>query len=113
MRILVDYRPALRARTGVGEYIRRVVQAYTATHRDALTLFTSSWKDRPSPTLGAELRGVVADLGAPDQPAEPEHLERPVRDGPPGPLGDPPGPRPRSVLRFAQPSLIARFRCLS
>ena len=34
MRILVDYRPALRARTGVGEYIRQLVQAYTATHHD-------------------------------------------------------------------------------
>ena len=30
MRILVDYRPALRARTGVGEYIHELVRAYTA-----------------------------------------------------------------------------------
>lgn len=65
MRILVDYRPALRARTGVGEYIRRLVQAYTATHRDQLTLFTSSWKDRPSPTLGTELRATVVDRHVP------------------------------------------------
>src|SRR4029078_6670184 len=48
MRILVDYRPALRARTGVGEYIRRLVQAYTGTQRDEVTLLTSSWKDRPA-----------------------------------------------------------------
>ncbi len=34
MRILVDYRPALRARTGVGEYIHQLVRAYTATHHD-------------------------------------------------------------------------------
>ncbi len=65
MRILVDYRPALRARTGVGEYIRRLVQAYTVTHRDDLTLFTSSWKDRPAPTLGAELRAAVVDRRVP------------------------------------------------
>ena len=65
MRILVDYRPALRARTGVGEYIRQLVQAYTATHRDEVTLFTSSWKDRPTPTLGAELRAAVVDRRVP------------------------------------------------
>ena len=65
MRILVDYRPALRARTGVGEYIRRLVQAYTAAHRDELTLFTSSWKDRPAPALGAELRAAVVDRRIP------------------------------------------------
>jgi glycosyltransferase involved in cell wall biosynthesis len=65
MRILVDYRPALRARTGVGEYIRQLVQAYTATHDDELTLFTSSWKDRPASTLGAELRATVVDRQVP------------------------------------------------
>jgi glycosyltransferase involved in cell wall biosynthesis len=65
MRILVDYRPALRARTGVGEYIRRLVQAYTASSRDEVTLFTSSWKDRPAPTLGAELRATVVDRRVP------------------------------------------------
>jgi glycosyltransferase involved in cell wall biosynthesis len=65
MRILVDYRPALRARTGVGEYIRQLVQAYTATHHDELALFTSSWKDRPASTLGAELRASVIDRHVP------------------------------------------------
>ena len=65
MRILVDYRPALRARTGVGEYIRQLVSAYTATHRDELVLFTSSWKDRPSPTLATELRAAVVDRQVP------------------------------------------------
>ncbi len=63
MRILVDYRPALRARTGVGEYIRQLVQAYTATHHDDLALLTSSWKDRPAPTLGAELRALASSIG--------------------------------------------------
>lgn len=65
MRILVDYRPALRARTGVGEYIRQLVHAYTATHDDELALFTSSWKDRPVSTLGTELRATVVDRRVP------------------------------------------------
>ena len=47
VRILVDYRPALRERTGVGEYIHQLVRAYTAVNRDEVLLFTSSWKDRP------------------------------------------------------------------
>ena len=34
MRILVDYRAALRARTGVGEYIHELVRAYTAASDD-------------------------------------------------------------------------------
>jgi glycosyltransferase involved in cell wall biosynthesis len=65
MRILVDYRPALRARTGVGEYIRQLVQAYTATHDDEVAVFTSSWKDRPAPSLSAELRAHVVDRRVP------------------------------------------------
>ena len=65
MRILVDYRPALRARTGVGEYIRQLVQAYTAVHRDEVTVFTSSWKDRPATTTAAELGVGVVDRRVP------------------------------------------------
>jgi glycosyltransferase involved in cell wall biosynthesis len=65
MRILVDYRPALRARTGVGEYIWQIVRAYTAVHRDEVTVFTSSWKDRPSPTTAAELAVRVIDRRVP------------------------------------------------
>src|SRR5262245_4548333 len=65
MRILVDYRPALRARTGVGEYIRQLVHAYTAVFPDEMTVFTSSWKDRPSPTTSAELRAHVIDRRVP------------------------------------------------
>jgi glycosyltransferase involved in cell wall biosynthesis len=65
MRILVDYRPALRARTGVGEYIRQLVQAYTATHQDDVAVFTSSWKDRPPPALGNDLRARVVDRRMP------------------------------------------------
>ena len=65
MRILVDYRPALRARTGVGEYIHTLVGAYTVTHDDTVTLFTSSWKDRPAPAVARELRVRVIDRRVP------------------------------------------------
>src|SRR5262245_23092457 len=65
MRILVDYRPALRARTGVGEYIRALVRAYTATHNDDVTVFTSSWKDRPAAALRGELGATVVDRHVP------------------------------------------------
>ncbi len=59
MRIVVDYRPALRARTGVGEYIHQVVKGLSqAGGDDAITLFSSSWKDRLAPGLADELRGV-------------------------------------------------------
>jgi glycosyltransferase involved in cell wall biosynthesis len=65
MRILVDYRPALRARTGVGEYIHTLVRAYTARYDDTVVAFTSSWKDRPSPALSSELGVRVADRRIP------------------------------------------------
>jgi glycosyltransferase involved in cell wall biosynthesis len=65
MRILVDYRPALRARTGVGEYIHTLVRAYTKAHDDTVTIFTSSWKDRPSPSLPRELRTTLVDRRVP------------------------------------------------
>jgi glycosyltransferase involved in cell wall biosynthesis len=65
MRILVDYRPAVRARTGVGEYMHELVRAYTATHADRVTVFTSSWKDRPPPGTAADLRADVVDRRVP------------------------------------------------
>ena len=66
MRILVDYRPALRARTGVGEYAHEILHAYCAVHADAVTLFTSSWKDRPDPRLAHEMTGArVSDHRVP------------------------------------------------
>ena len=51
MRILVDYRPALRERTGVGEYIHQTVRALVATAPpgESIQLFSSSWKDRLEP----------------------------------------------------------------
>lgn len=65
MRILVDYRPALRARTGVGEYIHQLVRAYAAAHDDEVAVFTSSWKDRPPASLAAELGAEVIDRRVP------------------------------------------------
>lgn len=65
MKILVDYRPALRERTGVGEYVHRLVQAYSAAHPGDVTVFTSSWKDRPDPALGATLGARVIDRRVP------------------------------------------------
>lgn len=66
MRILVDYRPALRERTGVGEYIHQLVRAYTAATRDdEMLLFTSSWKDRPAPAVEAETGARVVDRRVP------------------------------------------------
>lgn len=65
MRILVDYRPALRARTGVGEYMHELVRAYTAAHADDVAVFTSSWKDRPTSGLARELRAQVVDRRIP------------------------------------------------
>jgi glycosyltransferase involved in cell wall biosynthesis len=62
VRILVDYRPALRERTGVGEFVHELVKALSAqADRDAgdqVAIFTSSWKDRPAPALGAEMPSV-------------------------------------------------------
>ncbi|HEY2149617.1 MAG TPA: glycosyltransferase family 1 protein [Vicinamibacterales bacterium] len=57
MRVLIDYRPALREPSGVGEYTHRLVQSLLAMRTTEpgltldITLFSSSWKDRllPSP----------------------------------------------------------------
>ncbi len=48
VRILMDYRPALRQRTGAGEYVHRLAEALQGrlAGSDSLTLFSSSWKDR-------------------------------------------------------------------
>lgn len=59
MRILVDYRPALRERTGVGEYVHELAKALSGsqagTFGDQVTLFTSSWKDRLAPAAISEM----------------------------------------------------------
>jgi glycosyltransferase involved in cell wall biosynthesis len=63
VRVLIDYRPALRARSGVGEYTHQLVKAllesYPASATGgalALTVFSSSWKDRLVDT--PDLRGA-------------------------------------------------------
>jgi len=59
----MDYRPALRARSGVGEYVHQLADALTRNYpEDHVTLFTSSWRDRPAPTLPADR---VADYRIP------------------------------------------------
>ncbi|HEY3045042.1 MAG TPA: glycosyltransferase family 1 protein [Vicinamibacterales bacterium] len=69
MRVLIDYRPALRNRSGVGEYTHQLVKALLACYPPsgpasgtngalALTIFSSSWKDRLADT--PELRGASA-----------------------------------------------------
>ncbi len=65
MRILVDYRPALRERTGVGEYMHQLVRAYARATNDEVTVFTSSWKDRPAAGLAAALGARVVDRRIP------------------------------------------------
>jgi glycosyltransferase involved in cell wall biosynthesis len=70
VRVVVDYRPALRERSGVGEYTHELARALTAAFPPggasplALTLFTSSWADRfvPDPDLG---RATIVDRRVP------------------------------------------------
>ena len=55
VRILLDYRPALKERTGVGEYAHELAAGLARQLRpgDELVLFTSSWADRPAPDVAA------------------------------------------------------------
>ncbi len=52
MRVLIDYRPALREPSGAGEYTHQLVRALVAMSAAdparplEMTLFSSSWKDR-------------------------------------------------------------------
>jgi glycosyltransferase involved in cell wall biosynthesis len=63
MRVVVDYRPALRARTGVGEYVHHIAGAYAKQQapEDTLVLFSSSWKDRLPHDLSATLGATTSD----------------------------------------------------
>jgi glycosyltransferase involved in cell wall biosynthesis len=59
VRILLDYRPALRARTGVGEYVHELTRALARlASGDEISILSTSWKDRPGPHLAAELGDV-------------------------------------------------------
>ena len=70
MRVLVDYRPALRERTGVGEFVHELARALAGQaerdRNDQIAIFTSSWKDRPAPALASEMPSVrIIDLKVP------------------------------------------------
>jgi glycosyltransferase involved in cell wall biosynthesis len=65
VRVLIDYRPALRQRTGVGEYAHELARALVPRLAPGgeVVLFSSSWTDRLSPTA---VPGVVTvDAGIP------------------------------------------------
>jgi glycosyltransferase involved in cell wall biosynthesis len=61
VRVILDYRAALRERSGVGEYTHGLARALVALAADRrpidLTLFSSSWKDRLTPD--GDLRGAA------------------------------------------------------
>lgn len=65
MRVLADYRPALRHRSGVGQHLHHLIGGYAAAYPGEVTLFTSSWKDRPDPGLATELGAHVVDRRIP------------------------------------------------
>jgi glycosyltransferase involved in cell wall biosynthesis len=69
MHAVIDYRPALRCRTGVGEYVHQLSRALRLSFPDdALTLFTSSLKDRPLPDVQRDIPGArVSDHRVPVQ----------------------------------------------
>ena len=60
VKILIDYRPALRHRTGVGVWVSRLIEALAEGHAGALdiTAFSSSWKDRFTAALPRSVRQV-------------------------------------------------------
>ena len=62
VRILIDYRPALRQRTGAGEYAHQLAAAVMRKlgRGDELTIFSSSWKDRLASNVLPEARHVDA-----------------------------------------------------
>ncbi len=62
VRILLDYRPALRQRTGVGEFVHQLARALSVSvnpsDSDHLTILTTSWRDRLAQEVRTELPGV-------------------------------------------------------
>jgi glycosyltransferase involved in cell wall biosynthesis len=64
VRVLIDYRPALRERSGSGEYTHQLARALLTSTTGAsrpraidVTLFSSSWKDRLTPV--SDLAGAA------------------------------------------------------
>jgi glycosyltransferase involved in cell wall biosynthesis len=73
VRILLDYRPALRQRTGVGEFVHELARALVTTPGmgggDDVAILTTSWKDRPDADLPSQLPGVtIIDRRVPVRP---------------------------------------------
>ncbi|MPY87183.1 MAG: glycosyltransferase [Luteitalea sp.] len=65
MRILLDYRPALRQRSGVGEYVHQLAGALAQDRGNEVTLFSSSWRhrlDRPPPDTAVADRAIPVRL---------------------------------------------------
>ncbi|MFN7980002.1 MAG: glycosyltransferase family 1 protein [Vicinamibacterales bacterium] len=60
VRVLVDYRPALRARTGIGEYVHQLAAALAGLPEGApdVTVFAASWRDRVTAEARAALAGT-------------------------------------------------------
>ena len=63
VRIVLDYRPALRDRTGVGEFVHQLARALAIDglrhgRDDRLAILSTSWKDRPAAGLSGELPNV-------------------------------------------------------
>lgn len=66
VRALVDYRPALRARTGIGEYVHELARALAGGGAADVTAFSASSRDRVTPEAVADLPGVrVVDRAIP------------------------------------------------
>jgi glycosyltransferase involved in cell wall biosynthesis len=67
MNLLLDYRPALRDRTGVGEWVHQLAlnllglkaEGDPAAAGLSLTLWSSSWRDRPQPSVLRVLNGAT------------------------------------------------------
>jgi glycosyltransferase involved in cell wall biosynthesis len=58
--VIVDYRPALRARTGIGEYVHELARALAGSSAgDRVTLFSSSWADRIAPDVAQAIPGAA------------------------------------------------------
>jgi glycosyltransferase involved in cell wall biosynthesis len=73
VRIVLDYRPALRQRTGVGEFVHELARALASDANrpggDELAILTVSWKDRAPAALARELPGVhIIDRRIPVRP---------------------------------------------
>ena len=69
MRVLLDYRPALRAATGVGAFIHHLAAALADPELGGpgdepvdVTVFSSSWKDRLGPVAGRGLPAAVTAI---------------------------------------------------